>query len=107
MNNFKQITIHFTAFSLTVLPLVVLSAPNEGGLNPLGGTKTLMELVGKFLKVLIAIGIPISALFIVYSGFLFVTAEGKESDVTKAKEALKWTAAGIAVLIGAQAIVMT
>lgn len=78
-----------------------------GSLNPLGGTNTLMEFVTNVLKVVIQIAIPIAALALVYAGWLFVTAKGKESDVTKAKQALLWSVIGLAVLLAARAIVET
>lgn len=36
----------------------------------------------------------------IYAGFLYVKAQGKESDITKAHDALLWTSVGTAVLLG-------
>ena len=51
-----------------------------------------------------ALGIPIAVLFLVYAGFLFVTARGSEEQLKKAKGILLWTIVGIAVLLGAKII---
>ncbi len=43
----------------------------------------------------------LAVLFLMYSGFLFVSAQGNEQQLTKAKEVLKWTLIGLFVLISA------
>ncbi|HEY4493768.1 MAG TPA: pilin [Candidatus Paceibacterota bacterium] len=72
--------------------------------NPLGGTTNFTELLNKVLEVIIAIGVPILVVFIVYAGFLFVTAQGNETKLEKAKASLFWAIIGGAVLIGAKVI---
>ena len=72
--------------------------------NPLGETKTVEEVMEKLLVGVIKIGIPIVALAIIYSGFLFVKAQGNPEELTKAKEALLYSLIGAAVLLGAWAI---
>lgn len=52
----------------------------------------------------IKIGYVVAIFFIVYSGFKFVAAQGKEAELTKAKQMLLWTIIGTAILIGAQVI---
>lgn len=100
----------FATISLLIIPLSFASAqnpPSAGGpifFNPLGTTNDFFVLITKILDVLIKIGIPILVLFIVYAGFKFVTAQGNEAEVTKAKEALFWAVVGGAVLIGARVI---
>ncbi|MBI5742253.1 MAG: TrbC/VirB2 family protein [Candidatus Niyogibacteria bacterium] len=72
--------------------------------NPLGQGSTFYSLIGKIVDVLIAIGIPVAVVFIIYAGFLFVTAGGSEEQLKKAKEVLIWTLAGTALLVGAKTI---
>ena len=62
------------------------------------------ELLNAIIKILITLGIPIAVIFIIYSGFLFVTARGNEEQIKKAKTTLLWTLVGIAVLLGASII---
>ncbi len=85
---------------------LVAYAADDGSIffNPLKGTNDFASLIEKILGVLIQIGIPILVLMIVYSGFKFVTAQGNESEVTKAKAALFWSVVGGAVLLGAKVI---
>jgi|SRR3989344_5670968 len=119
---------------LSVTPALVLAQGGAGGDitgsggggaggdigSPTGSTKDLSPLNPKFnnplqadnfgellnaiIKILITLGIPIAVIFIIYSGFLFVTARGNEEQIKKAKTTLLWTLVGIAVLLGASII---
>jgi len=70
--------------------------------NPLGDNITDIP---KFIEVLVTIvltvGIPIVALAIIYTGFLFVAAQGNPEKLTKARKALLYTLIGGALLLGA------
>lgn len=69
---------------------------------PFGGTSyTLKQFIVDILKVVTDIGVPIIVLAIVYSGFLFVKAQGNETELTKAKQAFFWTVVGSVVIFGA------
>lgn len=75
-----------------------------GGLtNPLASRdfpsflKSIAVAVGK-------IGLPVAAIFIIYSGLMFVTARGDETQLKKAKSTFMWAMAGTAVLLGAWVI---
>ncbi len=68
--------------------------------NPLKFS-TIQGFIKAILEVVMTIGIPIAVFFIIYSGFLFVTAQGDETQLKKAKETLKWALIGTAVLLGA------
>ncbi len=70
--------------------------------NPLGGSvNTINALITKILEIVIQIGLPVIALSIVYTGFLFIKARGNEGELTKAKETLLWTVIGAGVILGA------
>lgn len=79
-------------------------------MNPLGNNvcssngTCLMNFLTSILKLVIQIGAVIVVLMLVYVGFLFVVAQGNESKLTTAKNALLWTVIGALVLLGAQAI---
>ena len=67
-----------------------------------GPNCTLPDFIKKVLNdIVLPIGGVISVLMIVYSGFLFVTAQGNESKITKAKDALLYACIGAAILLGA------
>lgn len=55
--------------------------------------------------IIIPVGIPVLAGFIMYSGFLFVQARGNPTVLTKAKEVAKWTAIGGLIMLGSLTIV--
>lgn len=72
--------------------------------NPIGGAGTFGDLINLILDAVIVIGLPIAALFIIYAGFLFVTAQGNEKKVTKAKSTFLWTIVGVAIFLGARVL---
>ena len=71
--------------------------------NPIS-SNTFGDLIGKIADVLIAIGIPVAAVFIIYAGFMFVSARGNEEQITKAKSNFFWAIVGTLVLTGAKII---
>lgn len=72
--------------------------------NPLGSTKTLYAFIQKILKLAVDIGTPVAVLFIIYAGFLFVSAQGSEDKITKAKSAFMWAIVGAGIILLAQVI---
>ncbi|MFA6301174.1 MAG: hypothetical protein WC609_02375 [Candidatus Paceibacterota bacterium] len=71
--------------------------------NPINAN-SIQDLISTILTGMIQVGLPIIALAIVYSGFLFVFAMGNPEKLKKAKEALLYTLIGGAVLLGSWAI---
>src|SRR3990167_8429785 len=53
--------------------------------NPIG-INDLEKFIAKILEIAIKIGIPVCVFFMVYAGFLFVSARGNEEAITKAKK---------------------
>jgi hypothetical protein len=51
------------------------------------------------------VGLIVAAVFIIYSGFLFVSARGSEDGIKRAKNAFFYTVLGTAILLGAGVIV--
>ena len=87
-----------------------LASPTSNGgsgnvtlINPLQG-QTLMGLLNDILTIVIQIGTIVIILMIVYVGFLFVVAQGKDAEITKARSALLWTVIGALILLGAQGL---
>lgn len=62
------------------------------------------DFIKTILTGVIKISIPIIALAIIYSGFLFVSARGNSEKLGEAKRALLYTAIGAAILLGSWAI---
>ena len=67
--------------------------------NPIS-VGTIPEFIQKVLDFIITIGLPILAMAIIYSGFLFITAQGAEAQITKAKNALLFAVIGGFILLG-------
>lgn len=117
----KNLQVFFLSFiivSLFALPYLVFGQsqgpgdPSQGPdcetsgtlCNPVPNIKSFTQLLKTILEGLIKIGIPIIALAIIYSGFLFVFARGNSEQLKKAKSALMYTLIGAAVLLGSWAI---
>ena len=71
--------------------------------NPLK-TDSFTSLMESISQLAVEIGIPIAALFIIYSGLKLVTAKGNEENIKKAKTGLTWAIIGSGILIGAWTI---
>lgn len=68
--------------------------------NPISAN-SFQDLIQKILKIVVDIGVPVATLFIIYSGFLFIKAQGNPEKLKEAKETFFWTIVGTAVLLGA------
>ena len=99
------------SFGLSVLVLLLLTALPVGAecnpatqlCNPLQAN-SFGELVQSLARALVAVAIPIVVIFLIYSGFLFVSARGNEQQLEKAKKTFYWTIVGAAVVVGAYAL---
>lgn len=69
--------------------------------NPIN-VDSIPDFITAILGAIVAIGAPIAVLFLIYAGFLFVTARGNDTKLTEAKQFLTWTIVGIVILLGAQ-----
>ena len=67
--------------------------------NPLK-TESFTSLMQSVSQLAVEIGIPIAALFIIYSGLKLVMARGNEENIKKAKTGLTWAIIGSGLLIG-------
>lgn len=69
--------------------------------NPIKAN-TFGELVEKVISTAVQVLMPIVVLMFIYSGFLFVTAQGNEKKLEEAKKAITWSVVGAFILLGAQ-----
>ncbi|MFH0846384.1 MAG: hypothetical protein V1851_03245 [Patescibacteria group bacterium] len=90
-------------FGFLCLPFTTYAVPMDSVTldNPLRGVNSLPELINKIIDVVILLATPLAILAIIYSGFLFVKAQGNSKGLEDAKNTLLWTIIGIAVLLGA------
>ena len=71
--------------------------------NPLK-SDSIKDVLTSFFDIIIELGAIAVTLAIIYSGFLFVMAQGKPEDLKKARTIFYWTIIGGLVLLGAQVI---
>lgn len=80
----------------------IIKDPNQFD-NPVK-SETFGDLIVKLAKIVTLVSIPIVVFFLILAGFWFVTAQGNEQQVSKAKGILFYTVIGVAVIVGAWAI---
>ncbi len=72
---------------------------------PRYGPENFAQLICQITCFLQPIIIVLAVLMIILSGFQFVTAQGNEEKIKKAKDTFKWTVIGVAIIIGARLII--
>ena len=73
--------------------------------NPLGSnTTTLNGFLANVLDAIVLLLTPVIVIMLIYSGFLFISAQGKAEELTKAKNALIYTLIGAAIILGAKGL---
>jgi len=73
--------------------------------NPLGkDNDTIAAFINTLLDTLFPIMSLVAVFFIIFSGFLMVTAGGNEEKLSKARQAFLWTVIGVAILLGAKVL---
>ncbi len=104
----KYVFVFVIGFSL-LLSFVLNSAVADTGVsistgieNPLGDKiNDIPSLIEQIVEIVLVVGIPIVALAIIYTGFLFIKAQGAPEEITKAKKSLLYTIIGAVLLLGA------
>jgi len=71
--------------------------------NPLE-VNSIEDLLLAILKIVLILAVPIIIFFIIYSGFLYVTARGNAEQVSQASRALTYAIIGGVLVLGAIAI---
>lgn len=107
-NKIKKITYTISGvFASILMNLVIFSSAyaqqSINFPNPIEAND-LKELVEKFLKVVVEFGAIIAVFFLIYAGFLFVKAQGNESELQKAKTTFFWVIVGGMVILGAHVL---
>lgn len=107
-------TLFWSIISLALLiPFWSANAlPNEPSCGEGGGITnplqvcSIAELVKAVANVVMKIGFMVAVVFIIYSGFLYVSARGSEEKLKKAHATFTWTIIGTAVILGAWVIAL-
>lgn len=100
-----RIYLTLTAFLLTGSVALAQSGQTTSvSLNNPLRVNSIDELLVAILNILIVIAIPIIVFFIIYAGFLYVTARGNAQQVQQATRALTYAIIGGVLILGAVAI---
>ena len=67
--------------------------------NPLK-VENLSEFIEVLLNIVVVIAFPLVVLALVYSGFLFVMAQGNDSKLEQARKVFLWTIVGAVIVLG-------
>lgn len=74
--------------------------------NPFGDkTTSLSQVLLNVVSIVRILLIMAAVLYLLYAGFMFVTARGEPGKIKKARNALLWGCVGIALILAAQVIV--
>lgn len=77
---------------------------SSGLTNPLKAT-TISGFLLAIIDVILVFALPLIVLYIMYAGFLYVTARGEPGQITTARSALLWAIVGGVIVLGAKLIV--
>jgi len=93
-----------TSFLVLGLPLLVIAqaTPDAVIYNPIKAGSDVSVIIDTVLSYIIKIGGVAATLAFIYSGFLFVKAQGNETELKTAKTVFTNTCIGVAVLLGAK-----
>lgn len=89
---------------LFLAPSLVSAASTYANPIVYGGVTTIPDLLLALVDLVFLVAMPILVIFIIYAGFLFVTAGDNETQIKKARFVFLWTCVGGLVLLGAKAI---
>ncbi len=113
MKTFLLAMLSVTVLICVLTPIIYIDAantsPSSGGdklKNPLEkqGINSIEDLIPKVLAIVVQVGIVICTFFIIYAGFMYVTAAGDEGKIKTAHSIFLWCVVGTMVLLGAQII---
>jgi len=111
-SNYKSI-IAFAMVLALLAPIAVLAQDNlnitknlqSTGLNVLGGSNTdLPTVIGNIVKILLGMIGVLFVVLIIYAGFLWMTAQGDQAKVDKAKKLIYEAIIGVVIIFLAYAI---
>jgi hypothetical protein len=97
--NFKKI--RTLIFGGIITPNILLA---QAALrNPIK-VDSIQKLITVAIDALLKLGTAVVVFMVIYSGFLFVKAQGNDSELEKAKKTFMWTVIGGVILLSARAL---
>ena len=101
---FVSLIFNFAFLAFLAAPIFVYGqgggAPGATIKNPIQAS-SFPEFIRSILEIVVQIGVPVVVLGIIFSGFLFVKAQGKSDELKTAKEAFFYTLIGAGIVLGA------
>lgn len=105
MNNLSYFVAVIIVWSLPRLAAAQCVSDTPGGIqNPLNAC-SITELFRILLSILLIFAVPIIVFFIVYAGFLYVTARGNAETIGRAHKALLYAIVGGLLILGANVLI--
>jgi len=105
---FRKLRLDLTHYLLLVtvlsLPSFVSAQINIALENPLGEVTSVEAVLILILNAFIIIATPIIVLYIIYAGFLYVSARGNVEQTKQATASLTYAIIGAVILLGAVAL---
>jgi hypothetical protein len=93
------------SFAAPILFAPLAFADTAGLTNPLNPAySSIPTFIAGALRVMVEVALPIISLFIVYSGFLFVSAQGNDEKLSVAKRNFMYVIVGAILILGAWVI---
>jgi hypothetical protein len=91
----------FAAFSFVFFVAESASAVKKLVESPTPDITSLGDFIMELLGIVVKIGVPVASIFLIWSGYLFVSAQGDTAKLATAKKTFVWACVGAAVLFGA------
>ncbi len=98
MTNARIVSAHVIAIALLLLCMTNVAFAQLT--NPIK-VDGIPQFISAALKVMVMVALPIITLFMVYSGFLFVFAQGNQEQLAKAKTNFLFVVIGSILILGA------
>ena len=103
----SKIITHTGAAAVILLPLLAMAQDSGGYIgikNPATGINSISEIVTAVVRVVRMVAIPFVVLAIIYSGWLFIAAQGNPDKLKSARGVFFWTLIGTLVVLSAELI---
>lgn len=99
----NKVTPLYYILAIVAMPQFVLAQISVELENPLA-IGSIQDLLVAILNIVMILMIPVIVFFIIYAGFLYVTARGNAEQVKQATRALTYAVVGGILVVGAFAI---
>jgi len=96
----KKYITYVASFFVLSIPAVAFAQIT----NPLKNASSIPQIISSLLGYVVKIGGIVAIFAFIYTGYLFVKAQGSPAELENAKKAFFNTCIGVAILLGAQII---